>query len=88
MLKPMIDEKMLTGPRRVEPGSRHVLSISHIILFERGVCHFVNAVIVKCIKAVSEPSLIVKPIHSEAVPWEDSRKGSYVEGLPRPGLEC
>ena len=36
-------------------GSRHVLSISHIFLFERGVCHFVNAVIVKCIKAVSEP---------------------------------
>ena len=55
MLKPMIDEKKLTGPMRAEPGSRHVLSISHIILFERGVCHFVNAVIVKCIKAVSEP---------------------------------
>ena len=27
----------------------------------KGVCHFINVVIVKCIKALSEPLLIVKP---------------------------
>ena len=48
---------------RVERTQDPDMFYQYLILFcmSKGVCHFINVVIVKCIKALSEPLLIVKP---------------------------
>ena len=53
MLKPMIDEKMLTGPRNQDPD----MFYQYLILFclsEVFAILLILSVFVKCIKAVSE----------------------------------